>query len=97
MGLGTAVICSDIEENRYVVADTAVTFRRGDVEDLRRVLAQALAEPERLRENALRARARALREFSWEVVVDSHVRLFEAAARGEAPGTSSAEGTSGGG
>lgn len=97
MGLGTAVICSDIEENLYVVADTALTFRQGDVEDLRRVLARALAEPERLREKAARARERALREFSWEAVVDGHVQSFEAAARGEVWRSSSAEGTRSGG
>ena len=94
MGLGTPVICSDIEENLYVVADTALTFRRGDVEHLLHILARALAEPERLCENAVRARERALREFSWEAVVDAHVRVFEAATNGNVRGSRSVQRTS---
>jgi glycosyltransferase involved in cell wall biosynthesis len=77
MALGAPVICSDIEENRFVVGDTAVTFARGDTDDLRRTLEWALAHPAELRSLARRAGARAARLFSWEAVADAHVRLFQ--------------------
>jgi glycosyltransferase involved in cell wall biosynthesis len=76
MGIGTPVICSDIEENLFVVGDTATTFRRGDIEDLRLTLTRALEEESRLQDRARRAMERALSQFSWDAVVDSHIRLF---------------------
>ncbi len=76
MGLGTPIICSDIEENRYVVADTAVLFRRGDIDDLLRQLRWALESPGRLRENAVRAQRRAKEYFSWDKVAEAHEIVF---------------------
>ncbi len=76
MGLGTPVICSDIRENIYVVDDTAMPFRKGDIAHLTSVLERALQEPETLRSNAQRARERADRLFSWRTVVESHISLF---------------------
>ncbi len=77
MGLGTPVICSDIEENRFVVGETATTFRKGDVEDLARVLTRALEDPEGLRILAEQARLRAEAEFSWKSVAEAHHRVFQ--------------------
>ena len=88
MGLGTPVICSDIEENRYVVADTAVLFRQGDVDDLLMQLRWALESPARLRENAERARRRACDHFSWNKVAEAHEIVF---AGGESPYNGSEE------
>ncbi|MFZ4759610.1 MAG: glycosyltransferase family 4 protein, partial [Burkholderiaceae bacterium] len=34
MSLGTPIVCSDIVENQYVVGDTGVQFRQGNVDDL---------------------------------------------------------------
>jgi glycosyltransferase involved in cell wall biosynthesis len=76
MGLGTPVICSDIEENRYVVADTGVLFRHGNVDDLRCQLRWALQSPRQLRENAARARQRAGEHFSWDRVTEAHEIVF---------------------
>ena len=80
MGLGTPVICSDIEENRYVVDDTAVLFRKGDVGDLRRQLEFALASPQRLRENGERGQRRAREQFSWTRVTEAHEIVFQGGA-----------------
>ena len=78
MGLGTPVICSDIRENRYVVEDTALTFKHGDTNDLERVLKLALEYPDSLSQNATKAKTRALDNFSWDVVTDKHIELFVA-------------------
>ncbi|MEZ5651344.1 MAG: glycosyltransferase family 4 protein [Burkholderiaceae bacterium] len=77
MGLGTPVICSDIEENCYVVDDSALLFRQGDPDDLHRQLEVALASPQRLRENGERGRRRARDYFSWARVTEAHEVVFE--------------------
>lgn len=79
MGLQTPIICSDIKENIYVVGDTALTFNRGNIDDLARVLRIALDSPHALKENAIKAKKRASSQFSWEVVTDQHVDVFAAA------------------
>lgn len=76
MGLGTPIVCSDIRENRFVVGDTAVTFRQGDPDDLRARLEWALANPEALADKGREGKARADTMFSWEVVADAHERIF---------------------
>ncbi|MGA9115977.1 MAG: glycosyltransferase family 4 protein [Bacteroidota bacterium] len=76
MGSGTPLICSDIRENLFAVADTALTFRRADPGDLAAVIRRAIAEPELLRENARRARARALARFSWDAVTRQYLGVF---------------------
>ena len=81
MALGTPVICSDIQENVFVVEETAMTFRRGDVAHLREVLGYALTTPTRLTANAECARMRAREKFSWDAVVDEHLKLFGAVTR----------------
>lgn len=81
MGLGTPIICSDIEENKYVVADTGLLFRKSDPHDLLAKLQWALANPDQMRENGLRGRTRALAEFSWDVVTDAYEAVFMRAER----------------
>jgi glycosyltransferase involved in cell wall biosynthesis len=78
MGLQTPVICSDIKENIYVVEDTALSFKQANIDDLAKVLRHALDNPEALKENAIKAKKRALEKFSWEVVTDQHIALFMA-------------------
>ena len=82
MGLGTPVICSDIVENRYVVADTGLLFRQGNVEHLHHQLEHALASPEKMRELAERGRQRAEAHFSWARVTEAHEIVFRG---GESP------------
>ncbi len=76
MGLGTPVVCSDIPENVYAVADTALTFQRGNPEDLACVLRYALDNPAVLRTKSDEAARRAESVFSWEAVADQHAELF---------------------
>src|SRR5690606_34112096 len=76
MGLGTPIICSDIPENRYVVADTGAYFRKSDPDDLLRVLQWALANAEALAENGERGKARARSLFSWDAVAEAYENVF---------------------
>lgn len=84
MGLGTPLICSDIPENRFVVGDTAVLFRRGDIDDLRRQLEWALENPRQLKENGRRGRERAEREFNWDACAQAYERVFRELMPGSA-------------
>jgi glycosyltransferase involved in cell wall biosynthesis len=78
MGLGTPLICSDIQENLYAVADTALTFKHGRTESLRAMLEFALANPDKIAELAEKARVRARENFNWNRVVDLHLEAFSA-------------------
>lgn len=76
MGLGTPVICSDIRENLYVVGETAITFRKGDVADLTDKLAYSLEHEPELAGNAAAAKERAEAQFSWDAVTRQHEEIF---------------------
>ncbi|GMV01590.1 MAG: glycosyl transferase [Betaproteobacteria bacterium] len=76
MALGTPIVCSDIPENRYVVADTGRYFRKSDPNDLLRVLTWTLGNAHELAKNGLRGRARARSQFSWDAVAEAFERVF---------------------
>jgi glycosyltransferase involved in cell wall biosynthesis len=77
--LGAPVICSDIEQNTYILGDTGIYFERGNTDHLQQVLESALHDPQGLREQAGSQRERIAARFSWDSVVDEHVRLFRTA------------------
>ncbi|MEG3174059.1 glycosyltransferase family 4 protein [Sphingomonas sp. ZB1N12] len=74
--LGAPVICSDIEQNKYILGDTGIYFRQGDVDHLNQVLREAIADPAWLRERGAAQRARIAERFSWDKVVANHVEIF---------------------
>ena len=76
MGLGTPLICSDIPENKFVVEDTAVLFKRGDIDDIHAKLQWALDNPEIMKSNGLRGRERARRDFNWDKCAEGYERIF---------------------
>lgn len=76
MGLGTPLICSDIPENKFVVEDTAVLFRQGNIDDLHEKLQWALDHPAEMKNNGRRGRERAQREFNWDKCADGYERIF---------------------
>ena len=60
----------------YVVADTAKTFRKSDTAHLTEVIQDALANPQQLQANAVKAKQRAQDQFSWEAVTRMHEKIF---------------------
>jgi glycosyltransferase involved in cell wall biosynthesis len=76
MALGVPVLCSDIQENRFVVADTALTFRQGDLADLSRILQWALDHPQSLADRGRSGQERARRLFGWDAVAQAHEQIF---------------------
>lgn len=78
LGYGTPVLASDIPPNREVLAGFGRTFRAGDVEDLRRQLASALADLPALRDESSTARATLLATYDWDAVSDQTLAVYEA-------------------
>lgn len=76
MALGTPIICSDIPENRYVVADTGRYFRKSNPDDLLQALQWALANAPTLTESGRRGQIRARTQFSWDSVAEAFERVF---------------------
>lgn len=86
MALGTPILCSDIVENRYVVADCALQFRKGDVDDCLRALTEAVSDPADLRQLGQNGRERATKIFSWTAVTTAHEKVFSGVPSGFANG-----------
>lgn len=76
MGLGIPLIVSDIEENEYAVQDTALKFKRGNIESLAEMINLADNNHSILKDLANKAKERALKEFNWDKVTDDHIRVF---------------------
>jgi glycosyltransferase involved in cell wall biosynthesis len=76
MGLDVPLIVSDIDENLYAVQDTALTFKKGDIDSLTEKIKYAETNYSELQALAKRARDRALSEFNWDHVTDQHEKIF---------------------
>ncbi|MDO9254601.1 MAG: glycosyltransferase family 4 protein [Bacteroidales bacterium] len=77
MGIGTPIICSDIKENVYAVADTATLFKQGNIDSLYSALELALNSKDLLLTKANLAKKRALALFNWDKVALEHERMFK--------------------
>ena len=77
MYLGTPVICSDIEENHYIVGEDAITFRKSDTADLQNKIELSLNNYELMIEKAKTAQVRIRKDFSWDAVALQHISLFQ--------------------
>jgi glycosyltransferase involved in cell wall biosynthesis len=76
MGAGACVLASDAPENVEAIGDAGFTFRRGNLNDLQRMLALLLSDFA-LRENTgRRAQTRILREYLWEDVTKGMGALY---------------------
>jgi glycosyltransferase involved in cell wall biosynthesis len=65
MGAGVCVLTSDIPENRELVDGAGFTFRRGDVDDLERVLRYLISDPLVRQRAAQTAKARIQNHYLW--------------------------------
>jgi glycosyltransferase involved in cell wall biosynthesis len=77
MGLGVPLIVSDIDENQYAVQDTALMFKKTNIQSLTEQINYAEDNYGHLLELAVKAKNRALKEFNWESVTDQHVDIFK--------------------
>ena len=81
MGLGTPLICSDIQENKFIVQEHAGAFKKGDIEDLSAQLEFALEHPDSIRQRAETGALSIRERFNWETITDQHIELFHKGQR----------------
>ena len=77
MSYGNCCVVSDIDENIEVVEDQAVSFRKGDVSDLREKLEYLLAHPEKVEECRKHSADFICAKYSWESVVEQTRVLYQ--------------------
>ena len=65
MGAGICVLASDVPENRELVDGAGYTFKRGDVDDLARMLRLLVSHPELRSAAAQRAQERVREHYLW--------------------------------
>jgi glycosyltransferase involved in cell wall biosynthesis len=65
MGAGVCVLASDIAENRELVEGAGFTFRRGDQNDLERMLRLLISDPEIRKAAANKSRERVWEHYLW--------------------------------
>ena len=76
MNYGNCCLSSDIPENLEAVEDYGYTFRNRDPDDLRRVLAELLANPAMVAEKREAAREHVRRNYCWDRVTDQMEELY---------------------
>lgn len=79
----TPVICSDIMENRDVFSDEEMLFfRSGDAEDLKAKIALALGSESQMKNKALKAYDKLVKEYQWSDIAAKYERLFNQVING---------------
>lgn len=76
MSYGNCCLVSDISECTEVVEDKAAVFRKGNVEDLRRVLQELLDDSGRVEEYKSEAAEFITGKYNWGDVVDRTLELY---------------------
>ena len=76
MSYGNCCLVSDIPENTEVVEDYAVSFRKGNVEDLRAKLEYLLDNPDVTAKYKEKSSDFICRKYNWEDVVDKTIQVY---------------------
>ncbi len=76
MGLGTALICSDIVENLYITEGNALHFKSGDAVALKEKIEYSLDNPHKINELAEIGRKNVLEKFNWDKIADKYLEIF---------------------
>lgn len=77
MSYGNCCLVSDIPECAEVVADKAVTFRKGDVEDLRQKIQMLCDDASLVRNYQLQAADYVCSKFDWDAVTEKTLELYQ--------------------
>ncbi len=79
MSSGCACVASDVGGNAFLLQNgvSGLLFPAGDREALKGHLRRLLEDPAKRRDLGLKARARILEYFSWDVVANQYASLFE--------------------
>ena len=77
MSYGNCCLVSDIPENLEAMGDAAVSFKNRDIEDLRRVLSELIAAPERVAVLREQAQRHVRRNYCWDRVTLEMETLYQ--------------------
>lgn len=76
MSYGNCCLVSDIQENLEVVGDHAASFRKGDVEDLRRRLEELRDHPETVERMKAESADYICSRYNWDEVVQKTLQVY---------------------
>ena len=76
MSYGNCCLVSDIDENTEVVEERAVSFKKGNVSDLKEKLEFLLSHPEKVAEYKKESADFICKKYNWEAVVDQTESLY---------------------
>lgn len=76
MSFGNCCLVSDIKENTEVVEEHAVTFRKGDVKDLKQKLCGLLDAPEQVEAIRRESQDFICSKYNWDDVVAETLKLY---------------------
>lgn len=76
MSYGNCCVVSDIPENIEVVEDKAVSFQKGDSDDLRDKLEFLLTHPEEVLKYKENSASFICNKYNWEDVVEKTVQVY---------------------
>ena len=76
MSYGNCVIANGTPENLEVIGDAALAYPKNDFMELSRILASVLVDPGLVHRFGLKARERALANYSWDAVVARYETLL---------------------
>ena len=77
MSYGNCCLTSDIDECTEVVRDKAVTFEKGNIEDLRNKLQKLIDDGKEVKEYKAAAVDYIVEKFNWDDVVDKTVEVYK--------------------
>ena len=77
MSYGNCCLVSDINETAGVVADKGITFKKGDVDDLKEKLIQLLDDKREVHSYKSQAAEYVLSKYNWDDVVAKTINLYK--------------------
>jgi glycosyltransferase involved in cell wall biosynthesis len=91
LSYGKCVLTSDIPENLEVVEDHAPTFQSRNVDDLTAKLKLLIEDPDLVKRYEAQSRDLVVRNYSWDRVVDSLERVYDAVVDEREPSSDGAQ------
>lgn len=76
MSYGNCCLVSDIPENTEVVENKAISFKRSNVQDLKKQLEELIADPEKVKQYKKEAADFICQKYNWDCIVDKTVDVY---------------------
>lgn len=77
MGIGTPLICSDIQENMFITKGNALHFVSGNADSLKNELQYSLENEQILKEKTLNGKIDVESRFNWDVITEQYIDLLK--------------------